>query len=419
MNGKKYGVRHESPAVTGRVPRQYPWLSGDRHCDVCVTGGGMTGAMCALFAAEMGLSTVLITSEGVGFGDTGHFPGCAEYSFGRTLTGLDRVMTPDDALCLYSAGFDALDLLQNLCAGLDGGYEKSGIASGFERRDSLLYTADPTLLELLESEYLAVRKKIPGCTLLSRRTAESAFEFDMRAGILTKDGSAVFDPYAFTHLCLMKAQELGAEIFEQTRALDIQTPKNGSGSVTVTTSAHRTVYADRLIFAAGSEGTAAMFRRVRKRTLYAAVRRLPPNASGWSGGCSLRTFGRHSVSCSLSVGGLVWAGCAGNAGGWKTVAGNVSETAEFSRLHRQLRSLLPASDAAGPDCEYSFEFASARDGLPVIGTHEEFKNCFFALPSSASETGAAVFSVVAARAAADYLEGKNGGGFRYADPMRM
>lgn len=419
MSGKKYGVKHESPAITGRVPGQYPWLSEDRHCDVCVTGGGMTGAMCALSAAQMGLSTVLITSEGAGFGDTGHFPGCAEYSFGRTLTGLDRVMSADDALRLYAMGFEALDRLQNLCAGLDGEYGKSGLTTGFERHDSLLYTADPTMLELLESEYLAVRKAFPDCTLIARGTAGSAFGFDMRAGILTRDGSALLDPYAFTHLCLMKAQELGAGIFERTRALDIQTPKSQSGSVIVTTSTHRTVYADRLIFAAGSEGTDAMFRRAGKHTLYASVRRLPQNGSGWSGRCSLRTFGRHSVSCCLSGDGLFSACSTGNGGRWKSVTGSVSETAEFSRLNRHMQGLLPLSGDGQPDCEYSYAFAVPHDGLPVIGVQENFKNCFFALPSSVSAAGAAAFSVVAAGAAAEYLEGRSGGVFPYFDPMRL
>ena len=419
MNGRKYGIKHASPAMTGRVPRQYPWLSEDRHCDVCVTGGGMTGVLCALAAAERGLSTVLMTAEGAGFGDTGHFPGCAEYSFGHTLTGLDRVMSADDALTLCAMGFEALDRLQNLCAGLDGEFGKSGLTSGFERRDSLLYTADPTMLELMESEYLAVRKKFPDCTLIARGTAKSAFAFDMCAGLLTKDGSAVLDPYAFTHLCLRKAQALGAEIFEQTRALDIQTPKNPDGSVVVTTSTHRTVYADRLIFAAGSEGTGAMFRRTGKRVLHASVRRLPEEEAGWPGKCSLRTFGRHSVSCCLSGGGTVWACGTGNGGRFGAAAGGVGGNAEFGRLHRCLQSLLPLSDAGDPDWEYSYVFAAARDGLPVIGVHEEYKNCFFALPASASVSGAPVYSEVAARAAAEFLEGKKGGYFRPFDPMRL
>ena len=418
MNGNHYGVKHDSPAITGKVPRQYPWLSGDRHCDVCVTGGGMTGAMCVLFAAEMGLSAVLITSDGLGLGDTGHMPGCAEYNAGRTLTGLDRTMSTDDALALYSIGFEALDDLQNLCAGLDGAYRKSGLASGFARRDSLLYTADPTLSELMEREFLAVRKAFPDTTLITRRTAESAFAFDMCAGILTRDGSAVFDPYAFTHLCAMKAQELGAEIFEQTRALDIQTPKSKGGSVMITTSTHRTVYADRLIFAAGSEGFRAMFRGARKYSACCSVRKLSEEESGWSGRCSLRTFGRRSVSCCISPGGMVWADSV-HREGLSAVAGKVSEPAEFSRLKNQVAALLPRAEINRPEYKYSHAFAAPRDGLPVIGAHEEFKNCFFALPVSVSGACAPVCSVVAARSAAAYLEGNNAPVFRHFDPMRL
>ena len=358
----------------------------------------MTGAMCVLFAAEMGLSAVLITSDGLGLGDTGHMPGCAEYNAGRTLTGLDRTMSTDDALALYSIGFEALDDLQNLCAGLDGAYRKSGLTSGFARRDSLLYTADPTLSELMEREFLAVRKAFPDTTLITRRTAESAF--------------------AFAHLCAMKAQELGAEIFEQTRALDIQTPKSKGGSVMITTSTHRTVYADRLIFAAGSEGFRAMFRGARKYSACCSVRKLSEEESGWSGRCSLRTFGRRSVSCCISPGGMVWADSV-HREGLSAVAGKVSEPAEFSRLKNQVAALLPRAEINRPEYEYSHAFAAPRDGLPVIGAHEEFKNCFFALPVSVSGACAPVCSVVAARSAAAYLEGNNAPVFRHFDPMRL
>ena len=123
------GIKREPPAIAGRPPKKYTWLSEDRHCDVCVTGGGLTGAMCALFAAEAGLSAVLITSEGIGFGDTGHLTGCARFDAGRTLSGLDRIMSVDDALKLYSLGLDALDGLENLCGALDGTYKKSGVSS--------------------------------------------------------------------------------------------------------------------------------------------------------------------------------------------------------------------------------------------------------------------------------------------------
>ena len=55
MNRNNFGIATEAPAVMEKVPKQYPWLSEEKHCDVCVVGGGMTGAMCALSAAEMGL----------------------------------------------------------------------------------------------------------------------------------------------------------------------------------------------------------------------------------------------------------------------------------------------------------------------------------------------------------------------------
>ncbi len=419
MKKYNYGIKCEPPAIAEKAPEQYPWLNEDKHCDVCVIGGGLTGAMCALTAADMGLSVVLITSEGIGYGDTGHITGCARFDGGRTLVELDRLMTIDEALKLYSMGFNALDGLQNLCGRLDGEYNKTGVSSGFRRNDLFIFTSASTDVELMEREYISVKNTFSQCALITRRTAESSFEFTVSCGILTKEGSAVLNPYALAHMCLMKAEKLGTEIFEQTEAIDIQTPRTDDGCVIITTSTHRNVYADKLIFAAGSKGFRIMPGRIKNYKLFAVIGLMPANGTGWSGRCTLGTFGRHPKNCSIYPGNCLAASCVYRSGGLQGLIKRSDETAGSSELSDFIRNVLPEPAAAKMKYEYSYDFPSSMDGLPIIGKHDAYKNCIFALPGLYRDSGVPIFSHISAEIAKKILQDSSYENHPLFDPMRL
>ncbi len=419
---RKYGIRHDPPALTQKVPKKYPWLSEDRHCDVCVVGGGLTGALCALAAAESERSVVLVTSGEIGFGQTAYMPGSASSDGGRTLTELDKVMSMDDALTLYTLGFEALDDLQNLCGRLDGNIsaKSAGISTGFERRDSVLFTRDSTELELLEREFIARSKKCPDCTFITRKTAANTFAFDMYGGILTKQGGAALDPYLLTHLCLMKSEELGAEIFEHTEASDIETPRNDDGCVIINTSTHRTIYADRLIFAAGGEGIRAMIGRGRRyRTLTAIYGPSGPTdtQAGWSGKCLLRTFGRPVTDFVIRPDGSIAASATFGRGitEYIPLIGN-GDLLRYDTLKEKIRHLVPGENDADIRYEYSLGHFGTSDGLPVIGVHGHYKNCIFALCGGGMSP---VYSQIAAKAVNAILNENSAQNINLFDPMRF
>ena len=417
MKEKKRDMKRLPPAITGRVPKQYPWLGEDRFCDVCVVGGGLTGALCALAAAESGLETVLITADCAGWGVTAYSPGAAEADGGRALTDLDRVMEIKDAFRLYRLERQALDDLQNLCGRLDGEFRAQGLSSGFTRRDALLFTADPADGELMEAEYLARRKVFPDCALLSRRTASGAFPFDLFSGILTRDGGAVLDPYALTHLCLMKAEKLGASVFEHTSAEELLPPEK-EGSVIIQTSTKRTVYAERVILATGSEGIAALpFRAVSRREC-ALIRRPERRGQsvGWTGQCLLRRFGDGIRSCVMP-GGRVAAEVSFRGGRTRLpFMRGMSDHVIYTRLSRHLDGLLAGQGDTLTLCRYQCEFLSPPDGLPIAGTHRDYKGMIFALSAGHSLPSDAMMT---ANAALSALSGGNGEPYSLLAPERL
>lgn len=419
MTEKKRNMKRLPPAITGRVPKQYPWLSEDRFCDVCVVGGGLTGALCALAAAESGLETVLITADCVGWGGTAYSPRAAEADGGRALTDLDRVMEMSDAFRLYGLERQALDDLQNLCDRLDGEFRAEGIASGFTRRDSLLFTADPADGELLEAEYLARRRVFPECALLRRRTASDAFSFDIHAGILTREGGAALDPYALTHLCLMKAERLGASVFEHTSAEELLPPEK-EGSVVIQTSTRRTIYAERVILATGSDGMADLPFRAATRREYALIRcpERREHSLGWTGQCLLRGFGDGILSCVMP-GGSVSAAISVPKGRLSLplpFRRGISDHAAYSRLSGHLETLLDGQGDTLTLCRYQREWISPPDGLPVAGTHKDYRGLIFALCAGRSLPTDAMMTASAALSA---LSGGEGEPYSLLTPGRL
>lgn len=395
--------------TSGEVPAQYPWLSEDNFCEVCVIGGGITGALCALKMAEKGHNVTLITAGEIGFGATAFASSAVEVDGGRTLTDMARTIDTDTSIKLYSLGCESLDELENLCHSLDSSEGKCGFKCNFKRRDSLIYTDDESELELLNHEYLARKHNGFECTYITRDMARDSFSFDMCGGILSKELGGNFNPYNLTHLCLMRAEKLGVKIFEHTLASEIETPQNGGSGIKITTSAHRTIYADKLVLATGSEGIESLISSCRHRTVYSTVsRQIPPeNDSGWPGKCIIRTFAAPYITYSFTPGGRIFAtglesrllGTNGRIGGFLSVP-SASEK-RFAHLEDSVKYLFPAISSIHTEFKYEHQYCSPADGLPLIGEHPNYPDCIFALCSG---TNAAIYSQLAAQFTANIID---------------
>ncbi len=403
------GIKHMPCWTSGEVPAKYPWLSEDEFCEVCVVGGGITGALCALSIAEKGRTVVLITANEIGFGSTACASPSVEADMGRTLTDLERIINTDAALDLYAMGSEALDELENLCHSLDAAEGKCGYKCNFRRHDSLIYTDDESELELLNHEYLARKHNGFECTYITRETARDSFSFDMCGGVLTKDFGGSLNPYHLTHLCLMRAAALGVKIFEHTLADEIETPKNGGSGVKIITSTRRTIHADKLVLATGSEGIESLLTSCRRRTVYSAITRKisPENDSGWPGHCVIRTFGSPCITYSFTPGGRISASglesrfltSGGRLGGLINLPS--AETGKFAHLEDSIKFLFPAMSSARMEFIHECQYFTTPDGLPLIGEHPDYPDCLFALCTGKN---AALYSQLAARLIADAIE---------------
>lgn len=377
-----------------KVPRQYIWLSEDKSCDVCVVGGGVTGALCALRLAQAGAKVVLITANQIGFGATASTMPCAEYDSGTTLINLSRRLGQDTALTMLELGVQAVSGLEQLAFEL-------GEECSFSRRDCLLFTDDDSELEQLNKEYLQRRKAGFDCSYVSRGAARDVFPFDVSGGIISKGLAAEVDPYILTHLCVKKAVSLGAEVYENTRAERLESV---DGGVEITTSAYRTIKAKQVVVAAGSACADIIGGLIFPRTYFMGISRPMTQFSGWPGRCVIRSWSAPRVTYAASPDGRICAcGLDTAVVDEESRLGGVIHIPSlhekrFEELSAGAKYLLPQMYFSGFEAVSAFRGCRTADEMPIVGRAESQPNCVFAVCCGA---GGLLMSEVASQIVTD------------------
>jgi gamma-glutamylputrescine oxidase len=106
--GLTYYAAQASP-VAARPP-----LSGTRHCDVCVVGGGYAGLSTALHLAQRGYETVLLEADRVGAGASGRNSGFVLPGYAMEIDELCRTLGVGRAERLWQLSVEAVGLVASL-----------------------------------------------------------------------------------------------------------------------------------------------------------------------------------------------------------------------------------------------------------------------------------------------------------------
>lgn len=356
------------------VPRQYPWLSGDTECTVCVIGGGLTGALCALRLAQAGEDVVLLTDSPVGFLSTADAAPSVCFDFGHRIVDLKKKIGTDNALTLFEMGAQAIDMLENLCEELGGDF-------GFRRCDSLLYTNDERELDMFNREYLMRKHNGFDCSFVNRTAARDIYSFPVAGGIISKGLAAYFDPYRLTHMCIEKAHELGAKIYENTKVSQLD---SRGRCVTIETDTRRTVYADRCVIAVGNIFDEILNVPTQKLTGFYSVSTPVDSYPGWTGKCIVRTWAQPGITISptpdgrICCGGLETSALDENGRLYGVLNLPSLSSKRFDELEGSVRCHFPAIEIGDFEINRSVRHTVTQDSLPIIGTDINHDKCFFA-----------------------------------------
>lgn len=380
------------------VPSQYAWLDEDADCGVCVIGGGLTGALCALRLAENGEDVILLTAHQIGYGATSDAAPCVQYDFGQRLTDIRRRIGPENALRVLELGAQAIDSLEELSESLDGDF-------GFRRCDTLLYTNDEKESEIFNREYLMRRHNGFDCSFMSRAAARDIFSFEVAGGIFSPGLGARLDPYRLTQLCVKRAVSLGARVYENTKVEQLD---SSGSSVVIDTSTRKTVFADSAVIAVGSGFEEILSLNAHVSTGFYTVSKKGSDFSGWTGKCIINTWAQPGITIAPAPDGRLF------CGGLETGAfdakgrflGFLNLPALYGRkideLQDSVRCHFPTMKIPGFEFERSVRYVEAFDRMPVIGAHIAHDKCLFACCTG---PGAVLFSVLAAELISGMIDG--------------
>ncbi|MHA6197992.1 NAD(P)/FAD-dependent oxidoreductase [Pseudomonas wadenswilerensis] len=196
-------------AASSAPQPDYPSLSGEQRCDVCVVGGGYSGLNTAIELAERGFSVVLLEARKIGWGASGRNGGQLIRGVGHGVEQFAPVIGVDGVKQIKLMGLEAVEIVRqrverhNIACDLTWGYcdlankprEFAGFAEEAEALRDLGYRHE---LRLVPPEQM-----------------HSVIDSDRYAGGLVDMGSGHLHPLNLALGEATAAAQLGVRLFER------------------------------------------------------------------------------------------------------------------------------------------------------------------------------------------------------------
>lgn len=223
--------------------KQYEYLTEDIETDVIIVGGGVTGAILGYYFTKNNINTTILEKSRIAHGSTSITTSLLQYELDSNAAELKKYTSIDNIIKSYKLGIQALDEIENFI-------NKYGNTCDFKRVDSLLYTGKDIEKGTIEQEYKF--RKENGFPVEFIDKDNNPFSFNLKAGVLSKGGGALLDPYRYTHNLLKVSREKGLRVYENTEVIDVNFNDEG---VTVETIYSHKVKGKIIIVATGYNTT--------------------------------------------------------------------------------------------------------------------------------------------------------------------
>lgn len=194
-----------------KIQKTYPYLTNNTSCDVLIIGGGITGAITAYFLANEGLNVIVAEKNIIGFGSTLANSALLEYQLDLNMYKLEKMLGENTAKKIYKLCLNAIDKIENI----DSKFDKN---TGFKRQDSLYYSSKFMQKSNMSKEY-NIRKNAGFDALF----LEKHNTINLNSAILTKNASAIINPYEFTQNLFEYLNSFeNVKVYENTEIVDIK-----------------------------------------------------------------------------------------------------------------------------------------------------------------------------------------------------
>jgi glycine/D-amino acid oxidase-like deaminating enzyme len=382
---------HPFWSVNNGLPADYPSLQRDVSCDAVVIGGGITGALAAVYLLEAGVKTLLIDKRDIGTGSTSASTALLQYEIDVPLRELIKKVGPVAATRSYELCREAIGKLERLTTRLK-------INCGFERKPSLFLARYKSEIPDLREEFQLRRKMGIRLEYYDAAAIRKRFAFTRPAALFSKDGGQV-DPHRLTHGLLGAGQRAGLEVCDRTEMRRMEQTRRG---VRIATKNGFQITARRAVIAAGFESKALLKGEAGTlKSTYALISEPLPKIPDWHQQCLIWESGSPYLYLRTTAEGRVIVG--GEDEDF------VNAKCRDALISQKTRTLVKKFGRLFPDqplevaYAWAGTFGETKAGLAYIGVHPRFPHACFALGYGGNGI---TFSLIAAEVIRDGFLGK-------------
>ncbi|CEQ27427.1 NAD(P)/FAD-dependent oxidoreductase [Paraclostridium sordellii] len=371
--------------------KQYPYLTDDIETDICIIGGGVTGAIASYYFSKQNIKTVILEKKRIAHLSTSVTTSLLQYELDDNLSDLQEYTRLENSLKAYNLGLRALDEIEEFV-------NTYGNKCDYKKKDALLYTAKNSETNSIKIEYDLRKENGFDVEYIDETTNE--FSFDLKAGIIAKNGGAELDPYKYTNQLLEVALDNGLKIYENTEVVDLV---HHEDYIDVITEFGYRVKAKKIIVATGYNTKLFTDRNfATKTTTFNVVTKPVSNFDGWKDrilirdNCDPYNYLRTTDDNRLIIGGE-------DVSFIPDIFDEKLANKKYDILEARLKSMFKDIDNIEIDFRYCGTFASTPDNLGFVGPDHKHKNLWYLLGYGANGI---LFAILGAMMLTKLYEGR-------------
>lgn len=370
----------------------YPSLKSNEECEILIIGGGITGSLIAHQMIKDGYKTILIDKREICNGSTSATTSMLQYEIDIPLFELIGKIGEKGAVESYKACSDAIDKIEKLSKEI-----KSD--AGFTRKESLYFASKKKDVYKLKKEFDARKKAGFKVQWMEADEVSKKFGFENTyGGILSKQGASI-DAFRFAHELFEINIRRGLRVFDKTEMIKVEYHK---GFNIATVDSGFQIKAKKIIYCIGYESTSIIKEHfVNLKSTYAIVSEIAPKQGKpidstlvWN------TDDPYMYMRTTDDGRLLIGG--GDEDFYNAKKRDALLNKKEKEILKTLAKIKPTYQFY-TDFVWAGTFGETKDGLPYIGTHEEFKNSYFVLGFGGNGI---TFSVIGMDMVSLFMKGK-------------
>lgn len=347
--------------------KQYPYLTEDLETDICIIGGGVTGAIASYYFSKNNVKTVLLEKKRIAHLSTSVTTSLLQYELDDNISDLKEYTTLESVLRSYKLGIKALKEIEEFI-------NEYGNKCDYKKRNTLLYTSKKDQINCIKIEY--DYRKENGLDVEYIDSDSNKFSFDLKAGIISNNGGAELDPYKYTNQLLDVSCSMDSKTYENTKVIDVV---HNDDYIEVITEFGYKVRAKKVIVATGYNTRLFTNRNFGTKTTTFNIASKPvSNFNGWEDKILIRdnsdpyNYLRTTADNRLIIGGE-------DVGFIPDIFDEKLANEKYDILECRLKSMFKDINNIEIDFKYCGTFTSTPDNLGFVGPDNKHKNLWYLL----------------------------------------